>query len=213
MRNFGFRKLWLVEPYDKAFRDARSAAGAADVLRAASVTTDLAEALGEASLVVGTSSMKNRSEDFVQRALPTGATALRAHLQTKPAALLFGSEKYGLRKRDLSFCDWLLTVPTDPRCPSMNLGQATAVCCYELARHARMVPALQTPANASAEDRDRILRMLVPVLETSGFVRAASRDKQIQKLRRWVGRLRLAPRDSRLLQGMLRQIQWKLDHP
>ena len=51
-------------------------------------------------------------------------------------ALLFGSEKTGLSNEELSHCNWLLTVPmfehADARHPSMNLGQAVAVCLYEL---------------------------------------------------------------------------------
>ncbi|HYM13223.1 MAG TPA: TrmH family RNA methyltransferase, partial [Bryobacterales bacterium] len=35
MLNFGFRRLTLVSPYDVAFREARSAVGAASVLAAA----------------------------------------------------------------------------------------------------------------------------------------------------------------------------------
>ena len=53
-------------------------------------------------------------------------------------ALLFGSEKTGLSNDELSHCNWLLTIPMqqheDLRHPSMNLGQAVAVCLYELVR-------------------------------------------------------------------------------
>ena len=95
----------------------------------------------------------------------------------------------------------------------MNLGQAVAVCCYELARRAAPVAGLKTPASVSAEDRDRIFGILMPILRQSGFVYPAREEVQSRKLRRWVTRLRLAPKDAQLLQGMLRQIQWKLDNP
>ncbi len=211
MLNFGFSNLWLVKPYEVAFREARSAVGAADVLRKAHVAASLSEALGESSLVVGTSAMRRRAEPHVRRLLPEGALALRTHLEKKPAALLFGSEKHGLGKRDLSHCDWILSIPTDEACASMNLGQAVALCCYEIARRARLVPHLQTPATVAAEQRDRIVAMLTAVLEDSGFTKAQTRESQLLKIRRWVNRLRLAPQDARLMQGMLRQIQWKID--
>lgn len=211
MLNFGFSGLWLVKPFDEAFREARSAVGAAQVLRQAHVTSDLREALDGASLVVGTSAMRGRAEPHVRKLLPDGALALRTHLELKPAALLFGSEKHGLGKRDLSYCDWILSIPTEDNCPSMNLGQAAALCCYEIARLARPLPQLRTPASAPAEQRDRIVEMLTPVLETSGFIQPGSRAAKVLKIRRWVNRLRLAPQDARLFQGMLRQIRWKLD--
>ena len=51
-------------------------------------------------------------------------------------ALVFGPEKHGLTREDLSFCHLLVKFPPTPAAPSMNLGQAVAVCLYELAAHA-----------------------------------------------------------------------------
>lgn len=211
MLNFGFDQLWLVDPREKAFREAKSAMGAAEVLERARVVSDRAEALGEASLAVATSALQGRSTDVVQRELAPASTALRTHLKEGSAAIVFGTEKYGLSREDLSYCDWILTIPTNPGCPSMNLGQAVAVVCYELARHARPAAALQTPASVSAEQRERVLGLLLPILDDSGFLFTDSREAQTRKLRRWVGRLRLAPADAQMMLAMLRQIRWKLD--
>ena len=212
MYNFGFQDLWLIDPWDKAFREAKSAMGAADVLRHARVTSSFAEALGDASLVVATSAAKGRSTDLVQREIPTAGHAIRTHLEDRSVALLFGPEKYGLSRQNLSRCDWLLTIPTNPDCPSMNLGQAVALVCYEIARKSRAIPELKTPASVSAEERDRILGLLLPLLADSGFIFSDSEESQTQKVRRWITRLRLAPSDAQLLMAMLRQLRWKLDH-
>ena len=136
MSNFGFANLWCVRPYDVAFRSARSGVGASSVLESARTTADLAEAVGDSELVVGCSGLESRKQRHVQRMLPVGARALRTHLEARRAALVFGSEKFGLSNNDLSYCDWVVSIPTSEGCPSMNLGQAVAVCCYELARHA-----------------------------------------------------------------------------
>ncbi len=209
--NFGFSNLWLVDPYDVAFREARSAVGASEVLRKAQVTSEMAVALGGASLIVGASGVQGRFQRHVQRQLPTAGPALRTHLESAPAALVFGSEKFGLSNQDLSYCDWVLTIPTDDGCPSMNLGQAVALCCYEIARISKPVPALKTPASVSAKQRERVVEMLTPILEASGFILKNTRQSQVLKIRRFVNRLRLAPADARVFQGMLRQIRWKLD--
>jgi len=210
MLNFGFDRLWLVNPRDRAFREAKSAMGAGDVLREARVVESLPEALGDASLVVGTASLEGRSTDVVQRELEPAALALRTHAESGQAALVFGTEKYGMSKEQLSYCDWLLTIPTNPDCPSMNLGQAVALCCWELARRAKPVPALRTPESVSAAERERILGLLIPLLDESGFLFRDSKEFQTQKIRRWIARLRLAPKDGLLLQGMLRQLEWRL---
>ncbi|MSO20814.1 MAG: hypothetical protein EXQ56_10205 [Acidobacteria bacterium] len=49
-------------------------------------------------------------------------------------AILFGSEKRGLTNDHLARCQHLLRIPTVAALPSMNLGQAVAVVCYELSR-------------------------------------------------------------------------------
>ena len=92
----------------------------------------------------------------------------------------------------------------------MNLGQAVALCCYEISRVSRSVPKLKTPTSVSAIERHRVLEMLTPILEESGFIIPGQRASKLLKIRRWIGRLRLAPADARLLMGMLRQIDWKL---
>ncbi len=213
MFNFGFSDLWCVRPYEPAFRAARSAAGASVVLERAKVTSDLAEALGDAELIVGSTGLETRKQRHVRRELPAGAIPIRTHLETRKAALVFGSEKFGLSNDDLSHCDWVLSVPTSEACPSMNLGQAVAVCCYEIARNVAPQPSLQTPASVSAGVRERILGMLLPILDVAGFLRDDGVEEQTRKLRRFVNRLRLAPEDARMLQAILRQVDWKLRHP
>ena len=59
---------------------------------------------------------------------------LKRHLAAAPAALLFGCEKFGLSNDDLSYCHYLVHIPTRAEHDSMNLGQAVALCLYELAR-------------------------------------------------------------------------------
>ena len=212
MYNFGFSDLWCVRPYEPAFRAARSAVGAASVLLSARVTSDLAGALSDAEVVVASSGLEARKQRHVRRELPSAAVSIRTHLERRKTALVFGSEKIGLTNDDLSHCDWILSIPTSDDCPSMNLGQAVAVCCYEIVRNAAPQARLQTPAGVSAGVRERILGILLPVLSKSGFLHEDGAEEQTRKLRRFVSRLRLAPEDARMLQAILRQIDWKLRH-
>src|SRR5262249_49414193 len=129
--NFGFRKLRLVNPYEVAFREARSAVHAQEILESAEEFHTLPEAIAGCTLVVGTTSLGHRELQHPLRTLEYGGRLLRKHLSSGPAALLFGSEKFGLSNDDLSYCNWLMRIDTRG---SMNLGQAVAVCLYELSR-------------------------------------------------------------------------------
>ncbi len=206
MSNFGFFDLHLVNAYDVAFREARSAVNAAAVLQNAREHSSLASALDGCSLVVGTTAAAHRQLQHPLRRLEAGGRLLRAHLASAPAALLFGSEKFGLGNDDMSYCHWLLRIPSRPEHPSMNLGQAVAVSLYELIRQSR-APQPETRRPAPAEDLDRLSALLEQALLASGYAHANSTPA---KIRRLIRRLNPGLHDAEVLQGMLRQILWKL---
>ena len=124
MSNFGFLRLGVVNPYEVAFRKAKSAVGAAALLEEAEEYKTVAEAVADCTLVVGTTAVRHRELQHPLRRLEYGARLMRKRMQSSRVALLFGSEKYGLSRRDLSHCHWLMRIPTRDEHISMNLGQA-----------------------------------------------------------------------------------------
>ena len=211
MANFGVSDLRLVKPYEPSFREAVSAVGGAHVLQSARVFPNLAEALADCSLVVGTSAGVRRVAQQPLQRLDTAAIAIQEH--SGNTALLFGSEKFGLSNEDLSFCHLLARIPTAPETPSMNLGQAVAVCLYELARDETAPrPAARSPRfePLGGGDTEQITSFLLDVLDESGYTNRITSVSTSQKIRRWIRRTRLSRRDAPLLLGILRQILWKL---
>jgi TrmH family RNA methyltransferase len=203
MHNFGFARLRLVNPYHVAYQEARSAVNAHEILKNAEEFKTLAEAVADCTLVVGTTSLGHRELQHPLRAIEYGGRVLRKHLTSEPAALLFGSEKFGLSNDDLSYCQWLVRIGTEG---SMNLGQAVAVCLYELTRNA-VVSKPEKRKRARAEDLERLTQRLTEVLGLSGYVHSAGTEA---KIRRLVRRLDLPAHDAEVWLGMLRQIHWKL---
>ncbi len=160
MSNFGVRQLRLVKPYEKAFREARSAVGAADILADAREFDSVADAIADCSLVVGTTAGRRRELHHAAYRVEQGAELLRAHLASAGAAMLFGSESYGLSTSDLSYCHWTMSIATPGSNASLNLGQAVAVCLHEVmrrddaaeegaARGKKQVPPLRSPSPRS----------------------------------------------------------------
>jgi len=210
MSNFGFAKLRLVAPYSAAFREARSAVGASAVLASAEEYRSVAEAVADCALVVGTTAIQHRELQHPLRRLESGARLIRRQLAGQRIALLFGSEKRGLSNRDLSHCHWLMRIPTREEHGSMNLGQAVAVCLYELVREAKPARPAAKHEPATSADLERITTLLFDVLSASGYVRPASAASAEEKLRRLVRRLQFEATDAEIWLGMLRQILWKL---
>jgi tRNA/rRNA methyltransferase len=211
--NFGLGDFRLVDPYDAAFREAVSAVGGAHVLRSARVFGTLAEAVGDCSLVVGTTAGQRRVPQQPVELLARGMERVRAHRGR--VALVFGSEKFGLSNDDMSFCHELMRIPTAPETPSMNLGQAVAVCLYEWARGAEEIEP-ETARRGRFEgiagsDAEQLTKMLHAVLDESGYTNRITAVSTEMKVRRWVRRLRVGKRDGALMLGILRQILWKFE--
>ena len=75
MSNFGFLQLRVVNPYHVAFREARSAVGAASVLTNAEEYKSVADAVADCTLVVGTTAVRHRDLHHPLRRLEAGGTA------------------------------------------------------------------------------------------------------------------------------------------
>jgi TrmH family RNA methyltransferase len=213
MSNFGSRRLRVVNPYGVAFREARSAVGASTVLKDAQEFSTVAEAVSDCSLVVGTTAVRHRNLQPPPRKLDEHSAGLiRASLRNTLGALLFGSEKTGLSNEDFSHCHWLMTIPTHQQNISMNLGQAVAVCLYELSKSASAEPAAEKLDLATAAKTEQITEGLLDALRISGYVKPGTDKMFEKKARQLILRMRLEAYDAKLLLGMVRQIVWKLRH-
>ncbi len=217
MSNFGFFHLRVVNPFELAFREARSAVGAELLLASAEEFKTVAEAVADCTLVVGTTSVGQRQLQHPVRRPEQAARILRTHLAGSRAALLFGSEKRGLSNEDLSHCHWLLRIPTREEHRSMNLGQAVAVCLYELARDPQVEAKPEKQIAATAADLERLTTLLLDALRSSGYLKSKPDGSQKrrsaapteEKIRRLVRRLQLSSSDAELCLGIFRQILWK----
>lgn len=211
MSNFGAHRLRLVNPYAEGFREARSAVGASDLLQGAEEYKTVAEAIADCSMVVGTTAVRNRALQHPVRLLDEISGGLiRQQLATERVALLFGSEKFGLTNKDFSHCHWLLNIPTKEKNISMNLGQAVAVCLYELARNALAPRAALEFEPATAGATEHITEGLLEALRISGYVKPGTDVMFEKKARSLILHFNLQAYDAKLLLGMVRQIVWKL---
>jgi len=228
--NFGFTDLRVVKPFEASFRESRSAVGASEILLNAREFPSVADAVADCVLVVGTTAAGRRELEHPLMRLEQGARLIRTQLLRGRVALLFGSEKRGLSNEDLSHCHWLLRIATREEHGSMNLGQAVAVCLYEMSRVGTVSetkpPALAHPDRSARKRRnqkdhevalpatsaqlDRLTTMLLHVLRTSGYLKAKPSAKTDGKIRRMVRRLTLSTADAELLLGMVRQMVWKI---
>jgi tRNA/rRNA methyltransferase len=212
MSNFGALHLRVVTPYEKAFREAVSAVGAAPLLAKAEECETVESAVRDCGLVVGTTAIGHRELQHELYSLDEAAKRIRKKLSRGRVAILFGSEKTGLSNHDLSHCHWLLRIPTREEHRSMNLAQAVAIVVYELARGNSAVKPKNKLSSAAAnmESINRISAALLEALHASGYIHPRSAATAEEKLRRMLRRFQLTSADAEVLLGMLRKILWKM---
>ncbi len=233
MQDFGFSDLRVVNafapPFEAAQLEASSAVGAGDLMRSARLFSTLAEGIADCAYVAGTTAIGGRDLTLPILPLQEAATLLLERAlgrekesvgETEPwtepwrmrIALLFGSEKTGLTKEQLSYCSTLLTIPLyapEGRHLSMNLGQAVAVCLYELTRSGlegcRELP-LVIKEIPDVALRERLLVALLDVMEHSGYTRrfpANARPEIVRQLAMQLGRTK---EEAATWMGLLRQL-------
>jgi tRNA/rRNA methyltransferase len=211
MVNFGFRYLRVVQPYDVAFRDARSAVDAEPVLEAAEECASVAAAVADCSLVVGTAEGSGRrTEEPLERLETVAAEIAEALRGGAKVAVLFGSEKTGLSNQNLSHCQRVLRIPTESDQPSMNLGQAVALVLYELVREREPEAAREAVTMATAGDRERLVALLTEMLERSTVECESSGPTAEERVRRLIRPMALTEEEAHGWMGVVRHVLWKL---
>jgi TrmH family RNA methyltransferase len=229
MHDFGFSRLRVVNEYPVPFEAAKSAVDASDVMDAAVNCASVAEAVADCTLVVGTTAVGERRLHHDLLPLAEASPRMLAELQRANSpgrvALLFGSEKTGLSNEELSHCNWLLTIPMrNPdgvRHVSMNLGQAAAVCLYELVRESPAASGPQTPTvppetaghmtePVTAAQLEILTSLLNESLDAAEYARRHAHNADPAHIRRLVRRIGADAIDAPVWIGILKQILWKL---
>jgi tRNA/rRNA methyltransferase len=225
IRDFGFSDLRVVNEYAPPLEAAqlqsqtavsdgsKAAVGAAEVLTSAQRFDRLEDAIADCSLVAGTTAIGGRELKRAVISLTEAAPQVVAGIATHKIALLFGSEKTGLTNDQLSHCQLLLTIPmfapADSRHLSMNLGQAVAVCLYELVRGgfegARELPATGAKA-VTAGDRERLTQLLLESMEATGYTRRFPANAREHIVRQLARRLGASEAEASTWMGFLRQV-------
>ena len=216
MKTMGLSRLVLVAPQRFPHPDADAlAAGAQDVLAAAEVHATLAEAIADCRLVIATTA-RQRTVPMPELSAGAAARQLFEASASGPVALVFGRERTGLENEELQHCHAAVTLPTHPDYTSLNVAAAVQILAYEirlaqLAAEAEGGPAYVALdpelAPASQQELEGFFSHLVAFLEVIDFHKGHSPQIVEQRLRRLFLRAQPAPRELRILRGILSDTQ------
>ncbi len=236
MKNFGLSRLVVVTPpawagaprgggdgtaqADVMARAARLARHATDLLETAEFHADLRGALGPVTWVCGTSS---RAVEGRPRLSPRQlGEELARRAAAGEVALVFGEERRGLSDAELELCHAVCTIPTSPDYDSMNLAQAVAVLCYELACGAGAGGRLGGSAGAGAggdaaaaeparhATLEALWARLTVLLAASGYLNPQNPEQILAEWRRLLTRAEPTQREVELLLAAIRSLERRL---
>jgi tRNA/rRNA methyltransferase len=234
MKNFGLSRLVVVTPpawagaprgggegtaqADVMARAARLARHATDLLDRAEFHADLRGALGPVTWVCGTTSRAVEGRPQLSPRQLGEEMARRA--VTGEVALVFGEERRGLSDAELELCHAVCTIPTSPDYDSMNLAQAVAVLCYELARGAGAglggSPERGAGGDAAAAEPARhatveaLWERLTVLLATTGYLNPQNPEQILAEWRRLLTRAEPTQREVELLLAAIRSLERQL---
>jgi tRNA (cytidine32/uridine32-2'-O)-methyltransferase len=205
MKNMGLRQLRLVQPAEyNEYEIEGIAHRSADVLAATTLHPTLDAALADAIYVAGTSA---RPREAGAPAITPRASApdLLARSADGPVALVFGPEDNGLSNAELDRCHTLLTIPTDPAYPSLNLAQAVLLVAYELRQAqalAQQAPRRHPARPANAAQLEELFDALERALWGIEFFKGHQATGMLRTLRSLVHRAEPSARETALLKAM-----------
>jgi len=208
MKNMGLAELTLVAPLKFPHPEATAlAADAVDVLERARVCETLAQAVGDCELVIGTSARNRR---IGWPALDPRECAARLCGAQGMSALVFGQERTGLINDELDLCQYVVTIPTSPAYPSINLAGAAQIMTYEIFR-ARQADfdgdARREQPLATAEELQLFYEHLERVLVQTEFLDPQNPRLLMRRLIRLYGRTGLDRNELNILRGILTSIE------
>ena len=218
MKNMCLEDLVLVNP--RLFPDPEAtarASGADDVLARARVTATLAEALEGCGFVMATTA---RERDQVFRVYEAREAAVRLVDAARQggegaaAAVIFGTERFGLTNEQLQSAHALLRIPANPDYESLNLAMAAQLIGYEtlMARKAlaAQAPVLREVPLAAPDAMERLYVHLQEVMDEVGFRdRTQSGLHLMNRIRRLFNRAEMDVNEVNILRGLLTAVQNK----
>lgn len=206
MKTMGLRDLHVVAgDFDPS--DARAAAvHAADVFDAAPRPRSLPEAIADCDEAIAVSRRRGKRRKLA----PMPLSDLPAHLAARGpgvTALVFGTEATGLRDEEIACCTGMLSIPTHPDFPSLNLSHAAQIVTYELFRaRGRHVPARYYEPVA-LQQVDAALDPLLDLLVGIDFFRQAGPEELRVFLRDVLSRAALAGPECERLQTLFHSLR------
>ncbi len=172
MKNFGFKKLNIVSP-KFTFPNHKTkvtSVGAYDIIDKAKIFDNTETAINEFDIIISLSARK-RDINKKNITIKDFQNILKKSYKTK-FGLMFGPEASGLSNKDLSFSNYILTIPTTKNFKSLNLSHSVTIICFEIFKilHANTFKKKANDLKLSSKSKiSSVIKYLVYLLDSKDF--------------------------------------------
>ncbi|MEO9321721.1 MAG: TrmH family RNA methyltransferase [Nitrososphaera sp.] len=177
MKNFGLRRLYLVNPSFDSDEAVKYSTHGKQILSNAERLNSVGQLKKRCDLLLGTTAIYATSRLNVLRARtsPEQCALMVSNLvqSKRRVCLLLGREASGLNNAELALCDIVTSIETGTRYRTMNIAHALAILLYEISKHDTVSDA--TPPTkkridpATKKDLDLLLSYVGKAADASGY--------------------------------------------
>ncbi len=210
MKNFGFDSMILVSPPEFDDDVYRFSKHARDVVENAIILSSFSEVRDKLDYLVATSGVDTASPKKFKRIAHTPREmAEKLSAVDGEIGVVFGRENYGLYNEEIEQCDSLVTIPTSPEYPIMNITHAAAVVLYEI--HMAEQHSTHEMPLADSKEVELLNRRFAELLDTINFPEHKIKNAEVM-FRRLVGRAMLTKWEYHSLMGVFSRTLYALRH-
>jgi tRNA/rRNA methyltransferase len=132
-KNFGIRKLYLVQPkFDSRVASVYAAHGADIIERAEELTFD--QLRSRHDLLVATTAITATKRTNINRLSINPEEIAQYLLSSKSASLVLGRDTTGLKNEEIAKCDMVTTVYTGTKYRTLNVSHSAAILLYIMSK-------------------------------------------------------------------------------
>ena len=204
MKNFNFKKMIVVDPKPIFPNDKilATSVGAKDIIKKTKNFNELQSSLKNIDVVIATSArFRNKNVKHIQ------LEDLKKINFKKKIAFLFGSEASGLTNNEISYSNYTLQIPTNPKFKSLNLSHSLIIIAqYVTGVLKSKISKFAKSNKVKAASKKEILLMsnlCIKNLEEINFFKPKEKKPiMLQNLRNIFYRMELSSKETRILSGV-----------
>ncbi len=210
MANFGLSDLLLINPkcdFLSGEAIARSKHGL-KVLKSAK-TGDL-RLLKKYGLLVGTTAKLGNDYNIPRSALTPKQLSETIRGKKTKIGIMFGREGNGLSNEELRMCDFIVSVPTSEKYPTLNISHAATIIFYEIFCSSDNKKNTDVTIPASAKEKEVMLKKIADLLDDLEFDTDDKKETQMVVWKRIAGKSMLTKREVYAVLGFVKKVRERM---